>query len=184
MDKRTRRKQGGFHGKGQAEYSAGDYLSGHITPMKILARVIALSFAFAAGIVAGVSACYLHFQRAVEADRTEEAEGRANEARAVCGFHQAALYQRARLYHEKFGRWPTNVQALVETHFLPEYSQVHLCSLQIPASGLITSYDQKGTFIEQAQHCTLGYYVLSPYRFGFDGTNFTVSCTLDASHNK
>jgi len=35
-----------------------------------------------------------------------------------------------------------------------------------------------------AQHCTLGYYVLSPYRFGFDGTNFTVSCTLDASHNQ
>jgi hypothetical protein len=152
--------------------------------MKILARVLVLSLTFAAGIVAGGSACYLYFQRAVEADRSEEAEGRANESRAVCGFHQTALYQRASLFHQKFGRWPTNVQELVVAHFLPEYSQVHLCSLQIPASGLITSSDQKGTFIEQTQHCTLGYYVLSPYRFGFDGTNFTVSCTLDVSHNK
>jgi hypothetical protein len=152
--------------------------------MKILARVLALSLAFAAGIVAGGSACYLHFLRAADAERAEGAEGQANELRAVCRFHQAALYQRAKLYHQKFGRWPTNVQDLVKMHFLPEYSQVHLCSLQIPASGLITSYDQKGTFIEQTQHCTVGYYVLSPYQFHFDGTNFTVSCTLDASHNK
>ena len=152
--------------------------------MKILARVFAVSLAFAAGIVAGGSACYLYFQRAVEAERAEVAEGRANEARAICGFHRAALHQRAKLYHEKFGHWPTNVQDLVETHFLPEFSQVHLCSSQIPACGLITSYDQVGTFVEQTQHCILGYYVLSPYRFGFDGTNFTVSCTLDASHNK
>ena len=152
--------------------------------MKILARVLALSLAFAAGIVAGGSACYLYFERAAEAERAEDAQGRANEAQMVCGQHQAALYQRAGLYRQKFGRWPTNVQELVEAHFLPEYSQVHLCYLQIPASGLITSYYQKGTFIEQTQHCTLGYYVLSPYRFGFDGTNFTVRCTLDASHNR
>lgn len=152
--------------------------------MKILARVLVLSLAFAAGIVAGGSVCYLYFERAEEVERAEDAQGRANEALGVCQTHQAALYQRGRLYHEKFGHWPTNVQALVETHFLPEYSQVHLCSLQIPASGLITSYDQKRTFIEQTQHCTLGYYVLSPYRFGFDGTNFTVSCTLDVSHNR
>ena len=152
--------------------------------MKILARVLVLSLTFAAGIVAGGSACYLYYQRAVEAVRSEEAEGRANEARAVCGFHQTALYQRAGVYHQKFGCWPTNVQELAVTHFLPEYSQVHLCSLQISASGLITSYDQKGTFIEQTQHCTVGYYLLSPYRFHFGGTNFTVSCTLDASHNK
>jgi hypothetical protein len=152
--------------------------------MKILARVLALSLAFAAGIVAGGSACYLYFERAAEAERAEDAQGRANEAQMVCGQHQAALYQRAGFYRQKSGRWPTNVQELVEAHFLPEYSQVHLCYLQIPASGLITSYDQKGTFIEQTQHCTLGYYVLSPYRFGYDGTNFTVSCTLDASHNR
>jgi len=157
---------------------------GHFTPMKILARVLALSLAFAAGIVAGGSACYLYFERAAEAERAEDAQGRANEAQMVCGQHQAALYQRAGFYRQKSGRWPTNVQELVEAHFLPEYSQVHLCYLQIPASGLITSYDQKGTFIEQTQHCTLGYYVLSPYRFGYDGTNFTVSCTLDASHNR
>ncbi|MEI7534864.1 MAG: hypothetical protein WCK57_10895 [Verrucomicrobiae bacterium] len=152
--------------------------------MKILARVFALILAFVAGIVAGVSVCYLHLQRAMEAEKIVEAESRANEARYVCGEHHAALYQRADFYRQKFGRWPTNVQELVVTHFLPEYSQVHLCYLQIPASGLITSYDQRGAFIEQTQHCTLGYYVLSPYRFGFDGTNFTVSCTLDVSHNK
>jgi hypothetical protein len=152
--------------------------------MKTLARVLALSFAFAAGIIAGGSVCYLHFQRVADAERAEEAKDQANQNRMVCEFHQEALTQRARLYHEKFGHWPTNVQNLVETHFLPEYSQVHLCSLQIPASGLIASYDQKGTFIEQTQHCTVGYYVLSPYRFNFDGTNLIVSCTLDASHNK
>jgi hypothetical protein len=152
--------------------------------MKNLAKVLAPILAFAAGVVAGGSACYLYFERVVEAERTEEAEGRTTEAQNVCGTHHAALYQRADLYCQKFGRWPTNVQELVVAHFLPEYSQVHLCYLQIPASGLITSYDQKGTFIEQTQHCTLGYYVLSPYRFHFDGTNFTVSCTLDASHNR
>jgi hypothetical protein len=152
--------------------------------MKKLARVLALSLTFAAGMVAGGSACYLYFQRAAEVEKAQAAADQANQDRAVCGFHQTALYQQASLYHQKFGRWPTNVQELVVAHFLPEYSQVHLCSLQIPASGLITSYDQKGTFIEQTQHCTLGYYVLSPYRFGYDGTNFTVSCTLDASHNR
>ena len=152
--------------------------------MKILARIFALILAFAAGIVAGGSACYLNFQRAAEAERTEQAEGLANEARYVCGEHHAALYQRADLYRHKFGRWPTNVQELVVAHFLPEYSQVHLCFLQIPYSGLIKSYDPKKTFIEQTQHCTLGYYVLSPYQFRFDGTNFTVSCTLDVTHNK
>jgi hypothetical protein len=152
--------------------------------MKILARVVVLVFAFAAGIVAGGSACYLHFQRLEEADKAQEAADQANQDRMVCRFHQTALYQRAKLSHDKFGHWPTNVQELVETHLLPEYSQVYLCSLQIPASGLITSYDQKGTFIEQTQHCTLGYYRLSAYRFHFDGTNFTVSCNVDASHNR
>jgi hypothetical protein len=152
--------------------------------MKILARVLALSFAFVAGIVAGGSACYLHFQRAEEAERAQEAADQANQEQWVCHLHQVALYRRANLYHDKFGRWPTNVQELVETHFLPEYSQVYLCSLQIPASGLITSYDQKDTFIEQTQHCTLGYYRLSAYRFYSDGTNFGVICTVDASHNR
>ena len=157
---------------------------GHFAPMKVLARILALSLAFAAGIVAGGSACYLYFERTVEAERSQDAVYRANESQMVCGFHQTALYQRAGLYHQEFGRWPTNVQELVVANLLPEYSQVHLCSLQIPASGLITSYDQKGTFIDKTQHCTLGYYVLSPYRFGFEGTNFTVSCTLDGSHNR
>jgi hypothetical protein len=151
--------------------------------MKILAKAIALSLAFAAGIVTGGSACYLYFQRAAEAERTSEAGAPAAEARAVCGWHRGALYQRAELYHAKFGRWPTNVQALVETHFLPEFSQVHLCPLQIGERGLIRRYDQKWTFIEQTQKCAVGYYASSPYRFGFDGTNFTVRCTLDGSHN-
>jgi hypothetical protein len=151
--------------------------------MKQLGQAIVLGFAFFAGVVVGGSACYLYFDRAAKADKMEEAAGMAAESRAICGFHHAALYQRAGLYHQKFGRWPTNVQELVEADFLPEYSQAHLCSLQIPASGLIRSYDQKWTFVEQTQRCTVGYYVLSPYRFRFDGTNFTVSCTLDSSHN-
>jgi len=152
--------------------------------MKFPTRALALSLIFAAGIVVGGSVCYLYFEWAEAMDRAEDAQGRANEALFICQTHRAALYQRAKLYHDKFGHWPTNVQALVETHYLPEYSQVHLCSLQIPPSGMIRSYDQKGTFIDQTQHCTLGYYVLSPYRFGFDGTNFTVSCSLDGSHNR
>jgi hypothetical protein len=152
--------------------------------MKIAAKVLAVILPFGAGIVTGGSACYLYLQRAVEAERAEAAAAQDNEERHVCELHHAALYQRAALYHEKFGYWPTNVQALVETHYLPEFSQVHLCSLQIPASGLIRSYDQNWSFIEQTQHCTLGYYVLSPYQFGFDGTNFLTSCALDASHNQ
>jgi|WetSurMetagenome_2_1015567.scaffolds.fasta_scaffold675706_1 hypothetical protein len=153
-------------------------------PLNALARVLALSLAFTAGIVAGGSVCYLYFQRAAEVERTVELEDEANFAREICGFHHAALFQRAKLYHVKFGNWPTNVQELVKTHFLPEYSQVHLCPLQIGVRGLIGPYDQKWTFVEQTQKCAVGYFVSSPYRFGFDGTNFTVDCTLAVSHNR
>jgi hypothetical protein len=152
--------------------------------MKKLASVLALSISFVVGIVAGGSACYLHFQRAADVEKAAAVADQASQNQMVCEFHQETLAQRAGLFHEKFGFWPTNVQNLVESHFLPEYSQVHLCSLQIPAIGLIASYDQKGTFIDQTQHCTVGYYVLSPYQFHYDGTNFTVGCTLDVSHNK
>ena len=151
--------------------------------MKKLGQVIALSFAFVAGLVAGGSGCYLYFDRAANAEKAEAAADMADESRGICGFHHAALYQRAGLYRQKFGRWPTNVQELVEAHFLPEYSQVHLCPSQIGERGLITSYDQKWTFVEKNQKGAVGYYASSPYRFGFESTNFTVICTLDRSHN-
>jgi hypothetical protein len=119
--------------------------------------------------------------------------GQANENRFVCvAFHQAALYQRAGLYHQKFGRWPTNVQDLVEAHLLPEFSAVHICPSEREAEILgngtgVTVGDL--SFVESnhlgstaAYYDHIGRYSHSPYRFSFDGTNFVVICTKDHSH--
>src|ERR1035441_4464631 len=120
--------------------------------MKILARVLALSLAFAAGIVAGGSGCYLYFQRAVEAERAEEAAGRANEARAVCGFHQIALYQRAKLYHEQFRHWPTNVQALVEAERAEEAAGRANEARAVCGFHQIALYQRAKLYHEQFRH--------------------------------
>jgi hypothetical protein len=151
--------------------------------MKKPGQVILIGFAFVAGMVAGGSGCYIYFDREENAEKAEPAVVLTAEQYAVCRSHQGALYQRAGLYRQKFGRWPTNVQELVEAHYLPEYSQVHLCPSQIAEIGLITSYDPDSTFIEKNHRLPVGYYASSPYRFGFDGTNFTVICTADNSHN-
>jgi len=113
-------------------------------PVKLLTRVLALGLAFVAGVLAGGSAGFLYFERAAEAKLVQAAHDQANEAQMVCGQHQAALCQRAGLYHQKYGRWPANVRELVAAHFLPEYSQLHLCYLQIPAGGLITRMTRRG----------------------------------------
>jgi hypothetical protein len=153
--------------------------------MKILGKAIVLSFAFIAGVVVGGSACYLYFDRAENAEKAEEVRQQADVCRFMCRLNKAAVYQRASLYRQEFGHWPTNVQDLVEAHFLSEYSQVHLCPSQIGGYGFgKTIYNQKSTFVEKNQKGAVGYYASSPYRFGFDGTNFTVRCTFDVSHNE
>jgi hypothetical protein len=152
--------------------------------MKILGKAIVLSFAFIAGVVAGGSACYLYFDRAENAEKAEEVRQQDDASRFMCRLNQDALYQRASLYRQEFGHWPTNVQDLVEAHFLSEYSQVHLCPSQIGGSGFgKTIYNQKPTFVEKNQKGAVGYYAFSPYRFGFDGTNFTVRCTVHTTND-
>jgi hypothetical protein len=99
--------------------------------MKKLGGAIALCFALLAGVVIGSSISYLYFDRAAREEKANDIAGEASEAREICRFHHAALYERASLYRQQFGHWPTNVQELVEAHFLPEYSQVHLCPSQV-----------------------------------------------------
>jgi hypothetical protein len=157
--------------------------------MKHLIKVFTLSFAFIAGAVAGASATYLYFDHLAKLEQVEAAAGIAHEDQFACvEFYQAGLYQRAGLYRQKFGHWPTNVQALVEAHLLPAVSEVHLCPSQIRLAG---GYDNLGSgtvgdfsFIDKYQPKSMANYIYSPYRFRIEGTNFIVICTFDRSHTR
>jgi len=120
--------------------------------------------------------------------------GQENEDRFVCvAFHQAALYQRAGLYHQRFGCWPTNVQDLAEAHLVPEFSAVHICPSEREAEvrdrsetvarvGDLSFVESNHLGSDTAYYDHIGRYDHSSYRFSFDGTNFVVICTKDRSH--
>ena len=102
-------------------------------------------------------------------------------------FHQFALYQRADLYRQKFGSWPTNVQALVAANLFPAISQAHMCpsairfcgsreNLQVGKVGWIS-------FVDDKQSGVMTHYTHSPYRFKIESTNFSVTCNFDKSHS-
>ncbi len=157
--------------------------------MKSVVNVIGLSVAFFAGVITGVSASYLYFDHSTKKAQAEEAAGIAHEDQFVCvAFHQAALHQRASLYRQKFGHWPTNVQALVEAHLLPAISRVHMCPSEIRLQGDHENL-RGGTvgdfsFVDTKQPGAMAYYTYSPYRFTIEGTHFTVICTFDKSHKR
>jgi hypothetical protein len=94
--------------------------------MKIWGKIIASGLTFLIGIGVGFSAYHLRVLDRAAADSKVHW--------LVCGVHQSALRDRAEQYHQKYGRWPTNVQALVEAHFLPEFSEVHFCPSQVSPS--------------------------------------------------
>jgi len=136
--------------------------------MKILAKIFALGFAF----FLGVGAYHLGvLDRAAADSKTRW---------FVCGIHQSAIRDRAEQYHQKFGRWPTNVQELVEAHFLPEFSEAYFCPSQVNAPT--RTYYDGSAWVDQNQTGLVAYYASSPYRFQVESNKFSVVCTFDTEH--
>jgi len=140
--------------------------------VKTWAKIITFGFTLLVGIGVGLGAYHLHVYD------QEVAEGKARWV--VCHVHQLALYERADQFRQKYGRWPTNVQEVVEAHFLPEYSEVHFCPSQI---GKLTRTDyESSTWVDENHTGLVAYYTSSPYRFQVKSNKFTVICTFDKSH--
>jgi hypothetical protein len=139
------------------------------------AKAIAVGLVFLVGVGVGVGGYRIHVLDHAAAD--------AKTRWLVCvQAHQSALRERADQYRQKFGRWPTNVQELVEAHFLPEFSEVHLCPSQL---GMLTRTDYEGSlWVDQNQTGLVAYFTSSPYRFRVGGSNFTVICSFDKEHKQ
>lgn len=142
--------------------------------MKIWAKIFALVFTFLFGAGVGVGIYHLRvLDRAAADSKTRW---------FVCGIHQSALRDRAELYHQKFGRWPTNIQELVEAHFLPEFSEVHFCPSQVSAPT--RTYYEGSAWVDQNQTGLVAYHASSPYRFQVESNKFSVVCIFDAEHSR
>jgi hypothetical protein len=140
--------------------------------MKILAKIFALAFAF----VLGIGVYHLRV--------LDRAAAESKTCWFVCGIHQSAFRDRAEQYHQKCGRWPTNVQELVEAHFLPEFSELYVCPSQVGVEGLTRTEYDSSSWVEQNQTGLVGYYTSSPYRFHIEDDKFTVICTFDKTHSR
>ena len=146
----------------------------HRSLVKTYTKLFAVSLAFLIGVGVAVGAYHIY--------RLDQAAAESKTRSFVCGIHQSALYDRAEQYHQKGGRWPTNVQELVEAHFLPEYSEVHVCP---SAVGILARTDyQDSAFVDENHTGLVAYYALSPYRFQIERDKFTVICTFDKSHTR
>jgi hypothetical protein len=143
--------------------------------VKSFAKTIAVSLAFLVGVGVGIGAYRIHV--------LDQAAAESKVRWLICTKpHQSALCERAGLYRQKLGRWPTSVQELVEAHFLPEYSEVHLCPSQVAGS---TRADYQGSdFVDQNHAGFVAYYTSSPYRFRVEGSKFTVICDFDKKHTQ
>lgn len=140
--------------------------------MKISAKIFALSFAFLLGI--GVYHLRV-LDRAAADSKTRW---------FVCGIHQSALRDRADQFHQKFSRWPTNVQELVEAHFLPEFSEAYFCPSQVGVGALTRTEYNDSSWVDQNRTGLVAYYGSSPHRFQIEGDKFTVICTFDKTHSQ
>lgn len=141
--------------------------------MSFWTKTIAFGITFLAGVGIGIGAYHIHL--------LDQAAAQAKVRWLVCTIvHQTALRDRADLFHQKFVRWPTNVQELVEARLLPEWSEVHFCPSQ---GGFQTRMDYEGSdFVDQNRTGPVAYYTASPYRFKMEGDKFTVICDFDKSH--
>jgi hypothetical protein len=81
--------------------------------------------------------------------------------------HQPALEERAKMYREQVGRWPTNVHELVEARLLPEFSEVHFCPSQF--EGTMRTEYQGVAFVDENQTGFVVHAASSPYRFKLEG---------------
>jgi len=143
--------------------------------MQVPAKALAVSLAFLAGVGVGIGGYRIHV--------LDQAAAESKDRWLICTkAHQPALYDRADLYRQKLGRWPTNVQELVEAHFLPEYSEVHLCPSQV--NRLTRTHYEGSGFIDQNHTGCVAYYTSSPYRFLVEGSNFTVVCGFEMGNRQ
>ena len=141
--------------------------------MNVLLKVLGIAAVFLIGIATGVG--IYHIQRL---DREYTA---AKTRWMTCTMaHQTALHGRAKLYRKKMGRWPTDVKELVETNFLPEFSEVHFCPSQFP--GASRTYYENDTFVDQTREGVVSHYTASPYRFRVEGDVLKVVCGFDNQH--
>ncbi len=144
-------------------------------PVKTGAKMIAFGCTFLVAIGAGVGAYRLR--------TLDKSTAEAKTRWLVCvQAHQSALRERADGYRQKYGRWPTNVQELVEAHFLPEFSEVHLCPSQV--GGPLRADYQGSAYVDQNRTGQVACYSSSPYRFRLDGNKFTVICSSEKSHTQ
>lgn len=141
--------------------------------MKARYRIIAFGFTFLTGVVVGAAAYHLHV--------VDEAAVGAKVRWLVCGFHQNALYDQADLYRQKFGRWPTNVQELVNARVFPEFSEAHFCPSQLDMFW--TNYPS-GSLIETNLPGIVASCGYSPYSFRVVTGKFTVICGIDKEHTR
>jgi len=142
--------------------------------VKTWIKIIAFGFAFLLGVAIGVGAYHLCVLNRAMAD--------AKTRWLICGAHQHALYERADQYHTQFGRWPTNVQELVEARLLPEFSEVHLCPSEV--GRLARSEYQDSVWVGENQSGVVASHFSSPYRFQVASGKLAVICGFETEHKR
>jgi hypothetical protein len=145
--------------------------------MKIRIKVIAFSLTFLIGVGAGVAGYRVHL--------LDRAYAEAKTHWMICTMaHQDALLERAKSYHEKAGRWPTNVQELVEARLLPEWSEVHFCPAAAGGSALARDGYEGSAFVDDNETGRVAHFSSSPYRFVLQSGKFAVRCDYEKRHNR
>lgn len=145
--------------------------------MKKRSKAIVFSLIFLAGIGVGVGAyrlCLLDHEFGDGKDRW-----------LICVIaHKGALRERAELFHGKTGRWPTSVKELVEAHFLPEWSEVHICPSEVGMKAFPRTEYSGSKFVDENKIGIFAHYTSSPYRFRVLRGDFIVDCDYDKKHNR
>ena len=144
--------------------------------MKIWTKTVTFNLIFLAGFGVGLGAYRIH--------RLDRATVEAKQRWLICGeVHKTALRERAESFRQKSGRWPASVGELVAAHFLPEWSEVHLCPSVVVMPALVRTSYQGSAFVDENRTGIVAHYTSSPYRFRVEGDKFTVECSYDKEHN-
>jgi hypothetical protein len=140
-------------------------------------KVLAFGLTFLAGVGLGVGAYRIHL--------IDRAHAEAKTYWMICTMaHQDVLLERAKAYREKVGRWPTNVQEMVEARLLPEWSEVHFCPAAAGWSALARKEYQGRALVEDNETGLVAHFGSSPYRFVLENGKFGVRCDYEKRHNR
>jgi hypothetical protein len=145
--------------------------------MKTRNKVIAFCLTFLVGIGVGVAGYRVHLLSVAGAE--------AKTDWMLCTMaHKGAIEERAKSYHEKAGRWPTNVQEMVEARLLPEWSEVHFCPAAAGKSALSRDGYEGSAFVDDNETALVARFSCSPYRFVIQNDKFAVLCNFEKRHNR